>query len=168
MNFTKKINCRFRIASGVRKYPILIPHNIRRGVGHLFFLIFLFSGLLLKGQDVDYARHCLQKLTSKNFHGRGYVKNGDLKAAKFIAGEFKKNGLQHFDNDYFQDYNFAINTFPGKIKIKLDKNEIAAGKDYVISCSNFTTNGIFNLVYIPDSINNDSLFSDFIFKNKAN
>lgn len=144
---------------------LLMPIRIFR---HLFLFLFLFLGFILNGQDVDYARHCLEKLTSKDFHGRGYVKNGDLKAANFVAGEFEQNGLQHFGNNYFQDYNFAINTFPGRINIKLDKNNLIAGEDYVISCSNSSVNGNFNLVYIPDSINSDSLFVDYIFKKSFN
>ena len=135
-------------------------------IRNTLIFVFLISGYFLPAQDVDYARDCLNKLTSKGFHGRGYVKNGDIKAAKFVAGEFEKNGLLHFGNSYFQNYVFAINTFPGRIKIKLDKKSLIAGKDYVISCSNFSTKGEFNLVYIPDSINNDSLFRDFISKSR--
>ncbi len=164
MDSEKKISCHFERSEKSPKVILLYPRKV---VGYLFFF-FLFSGLLLNGQDVDYARHCLEKLTSKNFHGRGYIKNGDLKAAKFVAGEFEKNGLQHFGNEYFQEYNFAINTFPSRIKIKLDKTSLIAGKDFVISCSNSSTNGIFNLVYIPDSINNDSLFREYILNNLFN
>ena len=163
MDSLKKRSCHFDRREKSPKLHSLIPIRTLR---NLFVIVFFVSGFLLKGQDLNYARHCLNKLTSKNFHGRGYVKDGDLKAAKFVAGEFEKNGLQHFSNNYFQEYNFAINTFPGKVSVELDKTKLIAGKDYVISCSNSSTKGLFNLFYIPDSINNDSLFSDYIFKNK--
>ena len=165
MSIEKKISCHFY---GREKSLNLVSLYRVRVFSFLLLLVFVFSSIILRAQNVDYARYCFEKLTSKNFHGRGYVKNGDLKAAKFVVGEFEKSGLQHFGNDYFQNYNFAINTFPGRINIKLDKNNLIAGKDYVISCSNSSTNGIFNLVYLPDSINNDSLLEDYIFKNKFN
>lgn len=131
-----------------------------------FLLIPLFSGLLVQGQDVEYARDCLEKLTSKSFHGRGYVKGGDLKAAKFISKEFQKNNLKHFTETYYQSYDFPINTFPGKVKVTLGENKLIAGEDYVIGCSNKSTNETFNLVYVPDSITSDSSFLDYIFKAK--
>jgi len=131
-----------------------------------FLLILLFSGLIVNGQDLDYARYCLEKLSSKSFHGRGYVKGGDLKAAKFISKEFEKNDLRHFGKNYFQQYDFSINTFPGSIKIELDEENLVAGEDYVIGCSNKSTNGTFKLVYVPDSITTDSAFLDFILKQK--
>ena len=128
-------------------------------------LLLLFSSLLFS-QDVDYARFCLNKLTSEQFHGRGYVKKGDLKAAKFIATEFKKDGLNGFTPNYFQHYAFPINTFPGKIKLKLNDVELKPGSDFVISLSNSATKGEYELVYLSDKINNDSLLLDYINKNE--
>jgi len=127
--------------------------------------VFLISLMLLihlaEGQDVDYARTCLNKLTSKAFHGRGYVKKGDKKAAAFIAEEFRKDNLSSFGEDYFQYYSFPINTFPGKITLEIDDGKLIPGEDFVISCSNKSTDGEFNLVYLPDDIDNDSLFADY-------
>lgn len=135
----------------------------------IFFLfVLLLSGLIVKGQDVDYARDCLEKLSSKSFHGRGYVKGGDLKAAKFISNEFKKNNLKHFAENYYQSYDFPINTFPDRIKITLDEDKLIPGEDYVIACSNKSTNGTYKLVYVPDSITTDSSFLEYIFERKFN
>lgn len=128
-----------------------------------FIIFFTYSSV---GQDVEYARSCLNKLTSKSFHGRGYVKKGDLKAAKFIAGEFKKDKLNSFGDDYFQKYDFPINTFPGKIKIEIDGKKLVPGVDYVISSSNNSVDGEFKLSYLPDEINNDSLFADYYSKHE--
>jgi len=131
----------------------------------LVFIPFVFTPLL-PAQNVEYATKCLDKLTSKSFHGRGYLENGGIKAANFISGEFEKNNLKYFGNSYFQNYSFPINTFPEKILLKLDNENLIAGKDFVISCSNSSTNATFNLVYLPENVNNDSLFIDYISKNK--
>lgn len=117
-------------------------------------------------QNVEYAKSCLNKLTSESFHGRGYVKKGDLKTAKFIAGEFKKHKLKSFGQDYFQKYDIPINTFPGKVNVEIDGEKLIPGVDYVISCSNSSVKGEFKLVYLPDQINNDSLFADYYSKNE--
>jgi len=134
--------------------------NKRAGIIVVFFL----SGLLVSAQDIDYARFCLEKLTSKSFHGRGYVKDGDHKAAKFISRELEKNDLKYFDENYFQSYNFPVNTFPDKVEVTIGKDKLIPGKDYVISSSNISTNDTFKLVFVPDSIITDSLFLDYIAK----
>ncbi len=126
-----------------------------------FFISLLLFVYFANGQDVEYARICLDKLTSKAFHGRGYVKNGDLKAAGFIAKEFGKDNLSSFGEGYFQGYSFPINSFPGKITFKIGDEKLIPGDDFVISCSNKSADGEFNLVYLPDNIDSDSLFADY-------
>ncbi len=123
----------------------------------LFFSV-LFLAFQTYPQDVDYARSILKKLTSKGFHGRGYVKNGDLKAAAFIANQFKKNGVLPVDSVYFQSYCFPINTFPGKISVSIDDTKLKPGSDFVISSSSPSIEGTFMLTYLPDTITTDTGF----------
>jgi hypothetical protein len=131
----------------------------------VFFISLLLLAHLADAQDIEYARTCLGKLTSRSFHGRGYVKKGDKKAAAFIAGEFRKDNLSSFGEGYFQDYSFPINSFPGKITFVTNDEKLIPGEDFVISCSNKSTDGEFNLVYLPDDIDNDSLFADYYSNN---
>ena len=112
----------------------------------------LISGLTVNAQDLQYVKKTNHKLCSKKYHGRGYVKNGDSKAAKFVASEFKKAGLNGFTEDYYQPYHFAINTFPGKISVKADDVKLIPGMDYVVSLSSTGLHGTFPLVWVPDSI----------------
>ncbi|PLX09212.1 MAG: aminopeptidase [Marinilabiliales bacterium] len=128
------------------------------------FIFIILTSYYSVAQDVEYARSCLNKLSSKSFHGRGYVKKGDLKAAKFIAGEFKKHKLESFGEDYFQNYQFPINSFPGKISVEISDKKLIPGIDYVISCSNSSVDGEYKLHYLPEHINNDSLFADYYSK----
>lgn len=119
-------------------------------------VLFLLQGL--QAQDIEYARKLLSKLSSKSLHGRGYVKNGDEKAAKYLAKQFKKEGVKSLDSAYFQTYSFPINTFPGKISIEIDGEKLKPGKDFVISSSSPSVNGQFKLVRLPDTITTDTGF----------
>lgn len=102
--------------------------------------------LFSKAQDVEYARCVLEKLADPSLSGRGYVKKGDRKAAEFIAGEFKNNHLIPLSDGYFQSYTFPMNTFPGKISLSIDGQQLIPGYDYVISSSAPSVNQRFNIV----------------------
>jgi len=128
---------------------------MKKVIAFLFLLLIAFS---FSGQDVDYARKILYKLTSKGFHGRGYVKNGDQKAADYLAKQFKKNGLLPLDSTYFQTYSFPINTFPGKVAVEIDGVKLEPGEDFVISCSTPSVEGSSSLIQLPDTITSDSGF----------
>ncbi len=117
--------------------------------------IFILSGLLaaipVKSQDKDYVLKVVKKLSSKQFHGRGYVKNGDRDAAAFLSKEMKKAGLQTFAKDYYQFYSFPINTFPGGMEVEVDDNELKPGRDFVIHPSTMSQNNKFQLKFLADS-----------------
>jgi len=115
----------------------------------VFSFLFVYSA---NGQDLQYVKKTNHKLCSKSYHGRGYVKQGDAKAAKFVASEFKKAGLKGFTDNYYQPYDFAINTFPGKITVKADGKKLIPGTDFVISLSSPGLHGSFPLIWIPDTI----------------
>ncbi len=115
----------------------------------VFSFLFVYSA---NGQDLQYVKKTNHKLCSKSYHGRGYVKQGDAKAAKFVASEFKKAGLKGFTDNYYQPYDFAINTFPGKITVKANGKKLVPGTDFVISLSSPGLHGSFPLIWIPDTV----------------
>lgn len=126
---------------------------------HLILLISLFVVISLTAQDVNYATSILNELTSEKYHGRGYVKNGDSKAAKFISKQFKNDGLDNFNDSYFQKYSFPINTFPGNISVSIDNEELIPGEDYVISLSASSTDKQFE---IHNIVNFESSFDSLL------
>ncbi|MCF6171588.1 MAG: M28 family peptidase [Bacteroidales bacterium] len=132
----------------------------------LFLLLFLSATVSIQAQDIDYARQTLNKLTGNSFHGRGYVKDGDYKAAQYIASLFAKQGLTAFTDSYFQPYAFPVNTFPGRINLIIDGHQLKAGEDFVISSSAPAVDGNFTLQFVPDSINNTELLLAFLQDNK--
>jgi hypothetical protein len=142
-------------------------------IRHLFYnrfsivLTVLLLTTQLQSQDLAYARKVHKKLTSKAFHGRGYVKNGDGMAAAFIAKQFSADGLQAFDDSYFQYYSFPINTFPGKITLSVDGSRLTPGQDFVISSSAAAVDGTFKLRFLPDTINTVESLLSFLKETKV-
>lgn len=116
------------------------------------FVFLLMISLSAFGQDLDYTKKLVKKLSSSKFYGRGYVKNGDQKAAYFLSKEMKKAGLEPYFHDYLQPYEFAVNTFPGKMKLRADNNTLTAGKDYVVNASISSISKSFDLLFLPDTI----------------
>ena len=115
------------------------------------FFFFLFASTL-KAQDRSYVHKTVSKLASPQMHGRGYFKDGDIKAAKFIAAELKKAGLEPLWDDFYQPYTFNINTFPGKVNLKIDKELLRPGSDFVVHPAQAPINKTFELIWLPDTL----------------
>ncbi len=73
-------------------------------------------------------------LCADNMHGRGYVMDGRQVASTWLQGKFKELGLKPAPGNYSytQPYYFPINTFPGKMKLVVNGNELKAGADFII------------------------------------
>ena len=112
-----------------------------------FFVLFLsFLFLFAKTQDTLYARKIIKELASAKYFGRGYVKNGGEKAAKFLEKELKKNKtLPLFADGYFQNYKFSVNTFPSEMELKLNGKVLVPGKDFIVAPESNAMDGIFIL-----------------------
>jgi len=111
-----------------------------------FFLILLVLVLsIASAQDKEQARKDLKILTSDEFHGRGFCCNGDKIAAKFLAEQMSLSGVKYFGKDYYQKFKFPINTFPGKITVKLDDKELKLGEDFLIEVISGSVKGEFEL-----------------------
>lgn len=67
-----------------------------------------------KAQDSAYAHKIIDTLTSPYFFGRGYVNNGDTKAAAYVADKFYESHLSTYQHGFFQSFMMDVNTFPEK------------------------------------------------------
>lgn len=112
-------------------------------------ILFTWSFFALQAQDRKAVEKHLKKLTSTSFAGRAYVNNGDAKAAKYITKQFKRYKLETINGSYYQDYSFAINTFPNPISLSINQQELAAGFDYVVGASSVSISGNFEIEYLP-------------------
>lgn len=77
------------------------------------------------------------------------MKNGDTKAAQFIADEFKRLNLLPITKNYFQPFEFPVNTFPSKMKVGIDGKKLKPGKDYIVHPSSSTAKGSFK-IFVAD------------------
>ena len=89
------------------------------------------QGLTFDAQS--YGRWVVDTLAAPYFKGRGYIKEGDNLAAYFIASEFYKFGLKKFvgAKNYYQNFNFPVNTFPRDCFAAVDDNYLVCGRDFV-------------------------------------
>ena len=96
-------------------------------------LLLLFTTLVTQAQDSLFARRMVDTLTSPYFWGRGYTNDGMGKAGRFIADQFKSNGLQPLaGNSYMQDFTFNANTFPGKMEVSINGVALIPGREFIV------------------------------------
>ncbi len=110
-------------------------------------------------QDSLYPRYVINTVCSNKFSGRGYVNQGDLKTARFIAKELKMMGVNPILKTYYQNLSFPMNTFPGSMSASLDGKPLNAVDEFVVSPDCKSVGGTFDLVYLPQSCDtNEQVF----------
>ena len=109
----------------------------------------VFYSTICSAQDSLYARSVINTLTSNSYYGRGYVKQGDAKAAQFIADEFKRWKLVPLTDNYFQPFSFPVNTFPSRMKVCVDDKALIPGRDYIVHPSSASARGTYK-IFIAD------------------
>ena len=115
-----------------------------------FFFIFVFNFSL--NAQVEEVRRITKTLCSPEFHGRGYVNSGDSIAANFIADELKKIGLKPLKRSYFQEFSFDVNTFPGKMEVRIGEKSLIPGVHYLVNPSSNEIHSILKPKQIPFTI----------------
>lgn len=96
----------------------------------------------------DFGRSMIDELCSEKYDGRGYVNDGHLKAAKFIANQFSSMGLIPVGNDFFQPFKMDVNTFPGAVSLQVEDESLQPGEDFIIDAVSGTAIGTYHPVWI--------------------
>lgn len=99
------------------------------------FILFLLVFHLGSFAQLERARTVTETLCSPEFHGRGYVNSGDSIAAEYIAAQFREAGCSFFSEQPFQAFPFNVNTFPGRLEVKINGNLLEPGVHYVVDPS---------------------------------
>jgi len=107
---------------------------------------FLFSTATF-AQDAENVRMTLNELCSPGMHGRGYVQHGDSLAADYIAGRLAAENVLTFNNNFFQDFNFNINTFPNEMQINIDGVDLVQGYHFLVDAASKSIKGTYEIAW---------------------
>ena len=121
-------------------------------MNYTILLLCSFLCINLNGQNKFFAKEIVKTLTSEDYAGRGYIKDGHNKAANFIAEKFKELGLEGFDSDYKQEFQIDVNTFNGNSDVKIDGKLMYAGVDFIVDPSCPSIKGKYDLVWLNPKI----------------
>jgi aminopeptidase YwaD len=117
-----------------------------------FVLFFLGIPVFNYAQSVERARMYLDTLCSPAMHGRGATFKGDSIAASYLQDRFAEFGLKKFRGKYFQAFSYNINTFPGKVSLKVDSKKLQPGADFILHPASHSGQGEVKLVYLDTTI----------------
>ena len=115
-------------------------------IKHAFLSLLLIGISSISNAQSPYAKKIVDTLSSNQFWGRGYAKNGMNKAAQFISAEMKQIGLQPLSDSYLQAFNISTNIFEKKLSLKINGKKLQPGKDYIIKANSPSLKGKFKLI----------------------
>ena len=106
----------------------------------IFFMRILLAGICFlsfistHGQTTQFGKKIVDTLTSPYYWGRGYTNKGMSKAADFIFTQFQSFGLVPLKGKSFlQNFSYPVNTFPGKMEVRVNDVLLQPGKDFIVS-----------------------------------
>ena len=112
-----------------------------------FVVLLLISGSLISQNNP--SREILNDLCSDEMMGRGYVRFGHVKAAKYIQEYYKSIQLKQFKKGtYLQPFKIKANTFPNDLNVSIDGKPLNEGVDYILDPSSGTAKGKFGLIKV--------------------
>ncbi|MBQ3121981.1 MAG: M28 family peptidase [Bacteroidaceae bacterium] len=124
----------------------------------ILLLLLAAVAMQMGAQDLVHYKKIIKELSSKKYQGRGYAEDGANKAGKWIAKEFAKAGA---DEVICQPFKLDINTFPGKMDVRVDGKRLIPGEDFTVREFNPSLKGEFKLYYIDmQNYNPDKIFAD--------
>ena len=126
----------------------------RRGWALALLALLLGSAPAAQAQDMPRVRATIKKLASPKMHGRGYVKQGERKAADYLRGRLRQLKLEPLAPDYTQPFTLDVNTFPGKLRLQVVSKlsvgyegkaqlpyTLHAGTDFILAPTSGEANG---------------------------
>ncbi len=136
---------------------------------HIFFVGLLWiSSNVLFAQPQKEAMFHIRKLSAPRMHGRSFVEKGADKAAHYIAKEFKKSGLIPIGSSYFQNFEMAVNTFPEKIRFKINGKKIRPAVDFLVHPSSGAAQGTYRVIGLENlTLNKTFLKNHWLVIDKA-
>ncbi len=121
-----------------------------RQIGRVAAVIILLVTISLQShsQDTVYVKRVVEILASDSMAGRGYQRNGDRRAAEFIAGEFRKAGLEPIGSSYMQPVTFPVNSITGEVVCRIGDRSLKAGTEVLVSARSKGVSREYRLVWL--------------------
>ncbi|WP_345119736.1 VanZ family protein [Hymenobacter antarcticus] len=128
-----------------RREPLQLP------IVPLLLLGALLPAIGAPAQDIPRARRTIEKLAAPELHGRGYVQQGEHKAAAYLRGRLRELKLEPLAPNYTQPFTLDVNTFPGTVALSvthvvtLDKvvtKELVPGAEFIVASESKGTSGL--------------------------
>lgn len=113
---------------------------------YILSLLFFFSTILNAQQE--FGKSFVDVFASDEFHGRGYVNNGNKKAADYLAEQYARFGLKPIRSSYFQEFSFNVNTFPENLIVAIKGDTLETGIDYLVDPRSGSSKGEFECYYL--------------------
>jgi len=118
----------------------------------LFIFYLLFCQVIYAQKEAAEAKKIIEKLCSKEFAGRGYVKKGIDKAATYLNNTYKDHLLKPLNKHSFSQYfTTPVNTFPGKMIVIVDGKTLIPGVHYIVAPESKGISGGF-MLFAQDSV----------------
>ena len=113
----------------------------------LLALVFgIFSCACIAQQE--YAKQIVQELTANQLHGRGYTNSGVQLSAAYLQEKYSQFGLQSFGENFTQEFQINVNTFPKKCGVKIDDISLIPGEDFLPSPQCGSGSGTYQLTWL--------------------
>jgi hypothetical protein len=130
---------------------------------HLFLTALVaFTIFTARAQDLAFAKKVVNDLCDFDMAGRGYVREGDHKAAEYIRKLYQASGLRYFGKDYYQTFGFPVVAFPYAVEVTIDDRELVPGDEFVVSPGCPVTDGTYEIIFVDSStIDNPSELAAF-------
>ncbi len=116
------------------------------------FSLILTLAMTLNAQDTNYVRQVLNKLTSEEFHGRGYSYKGDSIAAEYIRGELKRHGIMPLGDNYFQHYTFSTSSMEGPLSFAVNGHKLVQFNEYRVPAWSKSTWGDYKVITLSSKL----------------
>ena len=106
--------------------------NILLKIRYIHLLLVLILSISSNGQNRPGSQQIINDLCSEDMAGRGYINQGEKKAAEYIAAKFRSLGLEAKTKNYMQTFDLDVNTITKSI-VKQDAKILTPGVDYLVS-----------------------------------
>ena len=111
-------------------------------------------------------RQVLRKLTSEQFHGRGYSYRGDSIAAEYIRGELRRLHVAPLIENYFQSYTFSTHSMEGPLYFKVDGKKLEPYKQFRVPAWSKSSWGDYKVISVSAEVLIDTVaMQKFLKKN---